>query len=114
VDGSGLSRPNRATTGATVALLEHLWRDELAGPFVASLPEAGDAQGLKRMYGTAAAGNLRAKTGTIRGVSALSGYVTAANGENLVFSIISNSVPRSWRSKSVEDRVAVRLAEFTR
>lgn len=113
-DGSGLSRPNRASPSATVALLEHLWRSDLGDEFLSTLPEAGDAEGLKRMYDTAAAGNLRAKTGTIRSVSALSGYVKAANGEQLAFSIIANGLPASWRAKSVEDRVGVRLAEFSR
>lgn len=113
-DGSGLSRPNRATAAATVALLEQLWRGDLGDEFLATLPEAGKADGLKRMYDTPAAGNLRAKTGTIRHVSALSGYVTAANGERLAFSIIANGLPASWRAKSVEDRVGVRLAEFSR
>ena len=114
VDGSGLSRPNRATAGGVVSLLERMWRGDLADEFVASLPVAGSASGLRRMYDTAAAGNLRAKTGTIREVSALSGYVSAANGERLAFSIISNGLPSGWRAKSMEDRLATRLASFRR
>lgn len=114
VDGSGLSRPNRASARATVLLLDHLWRSEVADAFVGSLPVAGSAQGLRRMYDSPAAGNLRAKTGTIRGVSALSGYVTGASGERLVFSIISNGHAASWRAKALEDRIATRLAAFTR
>jgi D-alanyl-D-alanine carboxypeptidase/D-alanyl-D-alanine-endopeptidase (penicillin-binding protein 4) len=114
IDGSGLSRPNRVTTRATVTLLDYLWRSDHAGPFVASLPQAGRADGLRRMYDLPAAGNVRAKTGTISGVSALSGYVTAENGERLVFSIVCNRAPRSWRAKSVEDAFATSLAGFTR
>lgn len=114
VDGSGLSRPNRASARATAILLDHVWRSEIAGPFVASLPVAGNASGLRRMYDSPAAGNLRAKTGTIRGVSALSGYVTSATGERLVFSIISNGHSASWRAKALEDRIATRLAAFAR
>lgn len=66
------------------------------------------------MYRTAAAGNLRAKTGTIRGVSALSGIVRSAGGERIAFSIIGNRVPSTWSAKRVEDRIGSRLAAFDR
>jgi D-alanyl-D-alanine carboxypeptidase/D-alanyl-D-alanine-endopeptidase (penicillin-binding protein 4) len=66
------------------------------------------------MYGTAAALNLRAKTGTLATVSALSGYVTAADGERLAFSIITNGVPRTALAKEAENRIGARLAEFRR
>ncbi len=66
------------------------------------------------MAGTPAAHNLRAKTGTINRVSALSGYVRAGNGEQLAFSIVSNNVPSTWRAKRVEDAIGARLASFTR
>jgi LysM repeat protein len=79
-----------------------------------TLPEAGASDGLRRMYRTGAEGNLRAKTGTIDHVSALSGYVTAANGERLAFSIISNNVPSTWMAKRVEDAIGARLAQFER
>lgn len=113
-DGSGLSRLNRVTARATVGLLARMAAGPLASEFRASLPEAGRARGLRRMAGTAAAGNLRAKTGTIRGVSSLSGYVTTADGERLAFSIIANDVPDTGRAKRVEDAVGVRLARFRR
>src|SRR5690606_41965094 len=61
---------------------------------LATLPEAGAQDGLRRMYRTPAERNLRAKTGTIDRVSALSGYVRSADGERLAFSIISNDVDR--------------------
>jgi D-alanyl-D-alanine carboxypeptidase/D-alanyl-D-alanine-endopeptidase (penicillin-binding protein 4) len=66
------------------------------------------------MYRTAAAGNLRAKTGTIHGVSSLSGYVTTADGERLAFSIIANGVPSTAREKRSEDAIGERLARFSR
>jgi D-alanyl-D-alanine carboxypeptidase/D-alanyl-D-alanine-endopeptidase (penicillin-binding protein 4) len=114
VDGSGLSRLNRATARGMVQLLAFMDGADDAGVFRASLPQAGDPQGLRRMGGTAAAGNLRAKTGTIRGVSALSGYVRSADGERLAFSIMVNEVPSTAEAKRVEDRVAERLASFRR
>ncbi|MDQ3556554.1 MAG: D-alanyl-D-alanine carboxypeptidase/D-alanyl-D-alanine-endopeptidase, partial [Gemmatimonadota bacterium] len=113
-DGSGLSRLNRLTARGMVQLLAFMDRSPEAAPFYASLPVAGDPQGLRRMAGTPAAGNLRAKTGTIRGVSALSGYVRSADGERLAFSIIVNEVPSTADAKRIEDRFGERLAAFRR
>jgi D-alanyl-D-alanine carboxypeptidase/D-alanyl-D-alanine-endopeptidase (penicillin-binding protein 4) len=113
-DGSGLSVLNRVAPRTTIRLLSYMARSPMWDDYRATLPEAGDPQGLKRMYKTRAEGNLRAKTGTIDHVSALSGYVTAANGERLAFSIMSNKVPSTWRAKRVEDAIGARLALFVR
>lgn len=113
-DGSGLSVLNRVAPRTTIRLLSYMARSPMWDDYRATLPEAGDPQGLKRMYKTRAEGNLRAKTGTIDHVSALSGYVTAANGERLAFSIMSNKVPSTWRAKRVEDAIGARLALFGR
>jgi D-alanyl-D-alanine carboxypeptidase/D-alanyl-D-alanine-endopeptidase (penicillin-binding protein 4) len=114
VDGSGLSRLNRVTARSTIHLLDYMTRSDVWEPYSASLPEAAGRQGLRRMHGTPAAGNLRAKTGTIQNVSALSGYVRTANGERLAFSIIANDVPSTWRAKRIEDAIGARLAAFRR
>ena len=66
------------------------------------------------MYGTAAARNLRAKTGTIEGVSALSGLVRTADGERVAFSLLVNRTPSTSRAKRVENQVGVLLASFRR
>jgi nucleoid-associated protein YgaU len=66
------------------------------------------------MYSTAAAGNLRAKTGTIEGVSALSGMVRSRDQERLAFSILLNGTPSTTRAKRVENIIGARLAEFAR
>lgn len=116
-DGSGLSRLNRVPARAAVALLARMATHRHRDRWWASLPEAGRARsggGLPRMWGTAAARNLRAKTGTVGGVSALSGYVRAANGECLAFSILSNGVPSTGAAKAREDRIGARLAAFWR
>lgn len=113
-DGSGLSALNRTTARTTIRLLSYMAESPMWESFWATLPEAGESDGLRRMYSTRAARNLRAKTGTIDRVSALSGYVRAANGEFLAFSIISNNVPSTWRAKRVEDAIGARLASFTR
>ncbi|HET6764752.1 MAG TPA: D-alanyl-D-alanine carboxypeptidase/D-alanyl-D-alanine-endopeptidase [Longimicrobiaceae bacterium] len=114
LDGSGLSRLDRVSARSTVALLAWMARGPLAEVYAASLPAAGDPRGLKRMAGTAADGRLRAKTGTIHGVSSLSGYVTTVAGERLAFSIIANGVPDVHRAKRYEDEIGAALASFTR
>ena len=112
VDGSGLSKSNRTSAGALVGLLLHVAKSDHWDSFVSTLPEAG--RSLRRMYGTRAARNLRAKTGTIDGVSALTGLVTSRDGETLLFSILSNQLRSTGAAKRVEDRIGARLAEFRR
>ncbi len=112
-DGSGLSMLDAATPRALVQLLAYERRAPEGDVFFQSLPEVGD--GLqRRMTGTAAEGNLRAKTGTLNDASALAGYVTAADGEELAFSIIVNDPPRIRRARAVQDRIGVTLARFRR
>jgi D-alanyl-D-alanine carboxypeptidase/D-alanyl-D-alanine-endopeptidase (penicillin-binding protein 4) len=113
-DGSGLSRLNRASPDAFVRLLTYVAASKDGETFWSSLPEAGNRRGLGRMFGTPAAGNLRAKTGTINRVSALSGVVRGAGGEPILFSILSNNVPSTSTAKGVEDRIGIRLASFSR
>ena len=113
-DGSGLSVLNRVTTRSIIHLLSFMSKSPMWNDYWETLPEAGERDGLHRMYRTAADHNLRAKTGTIDNVSALSGYVRAANGERLAFSIISNSVPSTYRAKRIEDAIGARLAAFDR
>lgn len=103
-DGSGLSRYNLVAPELLVALLEREARGPNAAVFRDALPVAGqDGTLAVRMQGTPLAGNLRAKTGTLGGVRSLSGYLTTASGERLVFSILSNSHTRAARDV---DRVA--------
>lgn len=113
-DGSGLSVLDRSSARTIVHLLSFMAKSPMWESYWQTLPEAGVSDGLRRMHGTAAQANLKAKTGTIDRVSALSGYVRAANGERLAFSIISNNVPSTWRAKRVEDAIGVRLASFNR
>jgi D-alanyl-D-alanine carboxypeptidase/D-alanyl-D-alanine-endopeptidase (penicillin-binding protein 4) len=85
------------------------------GDWFAALPVAGKADRLvggtlrNRMRGTAAEGDVHAKTGTLTGVSGLSGYVDTAGGERWVFSMITNNTI-GVNAKALEDAVAVRLA----
>jgi serine-type D-Ala-D-Ala carboxypeptidase/endopeptidase (penicillin-binding protein 4) len=113
-DGSGLSPSNAVAAGAFIRILQHIAASEDWDAFESTLPLAGRRRGLRRMYRTRAAGNLRAKTGTIDGVSALTGVVRSTNGERLLFSILANGVRSTNAAKRVEDRIGVRLAEFGR
>lgn len=90
-EGSGVSRNNLTTANATVALLQFMAKHRDAAAFMDSLPIAGvDGSLRRRLRNTAAAGNVHAKTGTLRWAHALSGYVTSAAGEHLAFSIMLN------------------------
>ncbi|MBA2621338.1 MAG: D-alanyl-D-alanine carboxypeptidase/D-alanyl-D-alanine-endopeptidase [Acidobacteria bacterium] len=112
-DGSGLSRHNLITPNASAQLYAFMSRSRNASVWRDALPIAGVDGTLKnRLVGTAAATNARAKTGTIDQVSALSGYVTTAAGERLVFSIIVNDVADGRLRQAVIDEIVVALANF--
>ena len=113
-DGSGLSRHDLITPEAVVQLYTYMgkqsrysqaWRDSLT---------IGGVDGTlrSRFTGTKAAGNVRGKTGTIDQVSALSGYVTTASGEQLVFSMVVNGVNETRTRTSLLDDIVVYLANF--
>ena len=116
-EGSGLSRRDVITPNATVALLAFMSRHQLADVYRTALPVAGVDGTLKnRMKETAAAGNVRAKTGTLRYVYTLSGYVTTASGERLAFSILLNNYFNSDRAMPARediDAIAIMLAGFS-
>lgn len=114
VDGSGLSAGNRVRPATFISVLDRMADGPHWESYWSSLPEAGQRRGLGRMYRTAAAGNLRAKTGTIEGVSALSGIVRSQDGERLAFSLIVNGARSTTRAKRVENEVGVLLASFHR
>ena len=83
----------------------HAWRESLT---------IGGVDGTlsRRFAGTRAAGNVRGKTGTIDQVSALSGYVRTAAGEELVFSMVVNGVNQPSARTSAMDEIVVSLANF--
>jgi serine-type D-Ala-D-Ala carboxypeptidase/endopeptidase (penicillin-binding protein 4) len=116
-DGSGLSRYDLVTADAMVSVLAHVYADaRLRGPYVAALPIAGRAGTLSaRMRGTAAEGNVQAKTGSFTNARAVAGFVRTADGEPLAFSIMANNYGVSPDSVDrITDAVIVALAEFSR
>lgn len=112
-DGSGLSLLDEATPRSLVQVLAWARRAGAGRAFYQSLPLVGE--GIQsRMLGTAAVGRLRAKTGTLNNVSALSGYVAAAGGEELVFALLVNDPGSVQRSRATQDSVGALLSLFDR
>lgn len=114
-EGSGLSRAALVTPAATVQLLKFMKQHQYSDYFNDALPIAGvDGTLRSRMRNTPAEGNLRAKTGTIRYVNTLSGYVTTQANERLVFSIMLNAYkpPIGFSGRADIDQIAVWLAEL--
>ena len=107
-DGSGLSRHDYLTPRTIVRVLDEVRHYDFFPTFRDALPVAGvDGTLEKRMRGFAA-GRVRAKTGTIDKARSLSGYVTNADGELLIFSIIANNFTVPNREV---DRVAEAIVE---
>jgi len=106
-DGSGLSLYNYLTPQMVVKLLRYAWHNErILTHLYPSLPIAGVDGTLKsRMIGTPAQGNVRAKTGTVRKVSTLAGYATAADGKRLAFSIFNQGILNSAEGRDFQDKV---------
>lgn len=115
-DGSGLSRYDLITPMSMVTLLRYMRNSRHGDIFYNTLPIAGvDGTIAKRMKGTAAQHNVRAKTGSLDRVRALSGYVTSKDDEEFVFAMIVNNytVPRPM-ADDIQNTVCVQLANFSR
>ena len=106
-DGSGLSLYNYVSPELEVAFLRHAFKhDDIYLPLLSSMPVAGvDGTLGKRMRRGAAYRNVRAKTGTVTGVSALAGYCTAPNGHILCFSIINMGITDAEIGRNFQDKV---------
>jgi D-alanyl-D-alanine carboxypeptidase/D-alanyl-D-alanine-endopeptidase (penicillin-binding protein 4) len=116
-EGSGLSRNNLTTADATARLLVFMAKHREADAFRASLPIAGvDGSLRKRMKGTSAENNVRAKTGGLRWAATLSGYATTGRGEHVAFSFMLNRyvAPAGRKAAQELDELAVMLASHGR
>ncbi len=115
-DGSGLSRQNLVSPRNLVRLLSFCATMPASSSFYDSLPIAGVDGTLKnRMKQTRAENNCRAKTGSLGGVSSLSGYVKTMDGELLAFSLLMNNhTCPSSKARTAQDRIVVLLAGFRR
>jgi D-alanyl-D-alanine carboxypeptidase/D-alanyl-D-alanine-endopeptidase (penicillin-binding protein 4) len=117
-DGSGLSRRNLVPPTEFVDLLAAARAEPWFPAWYAALPIAGNPDRFvggtlrNRMRNTPAANNVHAKTGSLTGVSSLSGYVTDADGHVLAFSIVLNNYLASSVT-SIQDQIAIYLAGYT-
>ena len=112
-DGSGLSLYNYVTTELEAKLLRYVYqRPDIYEAYLEAQPIAGvDGTLRSRMRGTAAAGNVKAKTGTVKGVSSLAGYLTASNGHLLCFSIINNGGLSNGPMRNLQNKICVALCQ---
>ena len=112
-DGSGLSLYNYVSAELLVGLLRFAYHNQnIYGQLYPALPIAGvDGTLEKRMKGAFTNGNVRAKTGTLTGISSLAGYCTAANGHHLAFAIINQGVLRNASGRTFQDKVCTALCE---
>ncbi|MCP4590233.1 MAG: D-alanyl-D-alanine carboxypeptidase/D-alanyl-D-alanine-endopeptidase [bacterium] len=95
-DGSGLSRDNRMSAAQAVALLDYLYHHPKRDLFISSLSHAGHDGTLKRRL-TGLPGAVHAKTGYMRGVRTLSGYVVTPEGRWFAFSVLFNGIRGSTK-----------------
>jgi serine-type D-Ala-D-Ala carboxypeptidase/endopeptidase (penicillin-binding protein 4) len=113
VDGSGLTRSNRASPRQVVSLLLAMRNQPVAEQFFEDLAVAGKEGTVdERMHGTAAYGRCHVKTGTLTGVSNLSGLCDNASGRTMVFSILMGSVPSTTQAHIDQDRIAALVASY--
>jgi len=115
-DGSGISHLNLLSANALSSLLYAVQKEKWFPTYRSSLPVAGNSNRMiggtlrNRMIGTAAAGRVIAKTGTISKVSTLSGYVHSKSGKRYIFSILLHNPKTSQNLKNMENQIAIVLA----
>jgi D-alanyl-D-alanine carboxypeptidase/D-alanyl-D-alanine-endopeptidase (penicillin-binding protein 4) len=113
VDGSGLSPQDLITPRATTTLLVYAARQSWGGDYRASLPVGGvDGSLASRFKQPALLGRVAAKTGSLTGVNTLSGYLTAASGRQLAFSILANDYVGEGSRATIDSVVAAVAAAF--
>jgi D-alanyl-D-alanine carboxypeptidase/D-alanyl-D-alanine-endopeptidase (penicillin-binding protein 4) len=113
VDGSGLTRSNRASPTQVVGLLRSMRGTPVGDEFIQDLALTGhEGTVADRMHGTAAYGRCRTKTGTLTGVSNLSGYCFNRDGKLMIFSILMGSVSDLSLAHLEQDLIAGEIASY--
>jgi D-alanyl-D-alanine carboxypeptidase/D-alanyl-D-alanine-endopeptidase (penicillin-binding protein 4) len=112
-DGSGLSRGDQATPRAVTRVLEQMYFHDYGRTYLQSLPYSGerDLVWRQRLATRPYLGNVFAKTGTLSGVSTLSGYAKAVSGRVYAFSILLNQVRGNGSAHLVQDRIVRALVD---
>lgn len=115
-DGAGLSKKNKITPSQMIRILEFMYNDfELWPEYISSLPIFGiDGSLKKRLPGFFTERRTRAKTGTLNGVTCLSGYLVTADNEPIAFSFLFNRCSDVWAAKEVQNSIIVKLNKFSR
>ena len=116
-DGSGLSRLNRLTPSQIITVLTHMYNNfQVQGEYLSSLGVMGvDGSVDDRLENTIAKRKIRAKTGTLFGVTSISGYVQSHSNEILAFSILINQKESGYYSgKKLQNKILLLLANFQR
>ncbi|HEY5086602.1 MAG TPA: D-alanyl-D-alanine carboxypeptidase/D-alanyl-D-alanine-endopeptidase [Gemmatimonadaceae bacterium] len=115
-DGSGMARADLISPETVVRILDRMRTSPDFSIFYDALPIAGvDGTIATRMRGTPAANNVHAKTGSLHWVRSLSGYLTDADGERLIFSILANKWTTPPRAVTMTaDSIAAALASYRR
>ena len=105
-DGAGLSHDNRVSTKSFCRVIDRLVNDfSVATEFVASLPVSGINGTLKRRDFDLPGKVIRAKTGSLNGVSSLAGILRTNFGKNLGFAIIQNRAVDKTQAMELEDNL---------
>jgi serine-type D-Ala-D-Ala carboxypeptidase/endopeptidase (penicillin-binding protein 4) len=113
VDGSGLTITNRSSPAEIARLLETMRGERVGADFVDALAVAGRTGTVAhRMRGTPAAGRCHTKTGTLPGVSNLSGYCFNRSGRVMIFSVLMDGAWRLHRAHLAQDRIAALVARY--
>ncbi|MFQ5528420.1 MAG: D-alanyl-D-alanine carboxypeptidase/D-alanyl-D-alanine-endopeptidase [Thermoanaerobaculia bacterium] len=113
-DGSGMSRGNRFSASQLTRLLTYMFEHRYAREFVLTLPYGGledHDRWRRRLAEPPYRERVFAKTGSLSGVSALSGYVKAQSGKVYAFSILGNRVRSVWRARRAQDAIVRTLID---
>ena len=112
-DGSGISLYNYVSPRLLLEYLKYAYyHQDVFFSFYDALPIAGIDGTLKyRMKNTSAYRNVRAKTGSVTGVSSLTGYVKANNGHQLAFVIINQNVMKLKQARDLQDKICGILSD---
>lgn len=109
-DGSGLSRSDRLSCSLLMQAMEIVGPE---GPIAQAFPIAGQTGTLAdRFAGSPAAGRLRGKTGSLRGVSALVGYAEGGADTLLAFALLANELPRDAYGRALQEHVGAALVAY--
>lgn len=101
-DGAGLSRYNQFTPRSVVHILDKIYREMPMDYWRTIFPAGGESGTIKHYFGNPTQPYVYAKTGSIRNVRCLSGFVLTKSGKTLIFSFMSNAIPGSSRPWNVE------------